>query len=385
MQEPLFFIFIMNYPQDMMKAQKAPSLPALRSQSFSTMRFIITFSLVLLYSTAFSQPKPGTTMPEGKQGIAFNMVNAMGKRDGLWVQQWKETGNLLYRGNYKNGVPIGDWERYFPDGSLMAIMKYAQDSTIVDATFFFENSQSIMTQGRFIRKRKEGNWKLWNEAGVLLSDENYQDSLLHGTCKYFYPSGKILKTENYKGGLKNGPFTEYYDNGRKHSEGAYLMDEKDGAYKIWFESGKLDCEGKYLKGLQDGMWYYNHKDGRPKISLLYSKGKEQKRKFENGTFNENYDTGIPKSEYNYENGKKDGSFIEWYDKGQYVQVEGSIEDQKTGIVYREKLEGTQIKVKGDYVNDHLEGEVVYYRENGSIEKVEEWSDGKLIRTRQAAK
>jgi hypothetical protein len=43
------------------------------------------------------------------------------------------------------------------------------------------------------------------------------------------------------------------------------------------------------------------------------------------------------------------------------------------------------EVVGDYLDDKLEGEVVFYRENGNIEKVEEWSDGKLVKTRAAEK
>jgi len=182
-----------------------------------------------------------------------------------------------------------------------------------------------------------------------------------------------------------GPFTEYYENAKKKSEGSYTGGEKDGAYKQWFESGTIDCEGKYYKGLQDGMWYYNHTNGKPKISILYKRGTESKRKYENGTFKEYYESLLPKSEYSYENGMRSGPFTEWYDVGQFVQVQASEEDLKLGIIYREKLEGTQVKMKGDYVDDKLEGEVVYYRENGAIEKVEEWVEGKCIKTREVPK
>jgi antitoxin component YwqK of YwqJK toxin-antitoxin module len=133
------------------------------------------------------------------------------------------------------------------------------------------------------------------------------------------------------------------------------------------------------------MWYYYYSSGKPKISLFYKKGKETKRKYENGTFKEYYDSEIPKSEYSFENGMRNGPFTEWYDVGQYAQVPSTDEDREIGIVYREKLEGTQVKMKGDYVDDKLEGEVVYYRENGAIEKVEEWVDGKCIKTREVPK
>lgn len=349
----------------------------------ASMKVIITAFCIL--SALFGASQPGTKFPEGKPGIDFNKVNSKGKRDGLWVQQWKDTRNLLYKGDYKNGVPVGDWERFYPDGHLMANMKYVQDTTVVEATFFHPDGTTVMTSGTFIKKKKEGNWKLWNADGMLVSDEVYKDSLLEGTCKYFYPNGKTLKVEEYKSGVKHGPFTEFYESGKKKSEGAYFKDEKDGPYKAWFSSGNLDCEGKYYRGTQDGNWYYNHEDGAPKLSILYNKGAEVKRKYSNGTIKEYYDSSIPKSEYSYEDGMKNGPFTEWYDQGQYVQVPGTKEDIEAGIVYREKLDGTQIRVHGDYVDDKLEGEVIYYRSNGSVDRIEEWSDGKLIKTRQASK
>lgn len=348
-------------------------------------RMLFFIAALVLSLGLVAQPKPGTVYPPGQAGVDFNKKDPKGKRDGLWIQQWKDTRNLLYKGQYEHGKPTGEWQRFYPDGNLAATMNHIQDTVVVDAVFFHADGMTKASQGRFIKKKKDGNWKLWNEAGKLIADENFKDSLLDGTCKYFFDGGQLLKVETYKIGRLEGAFTEYYENGKKKSEGTYAADEKDGAYKQWFESGIVDCEGKYVKGVQDGTWYYNYEDGKAKITMLYKRGKETKRKYENGTFKEYYDSNIPKSEYSFENGMKNGPFTEWYDVGQYVQVPGSKEDQEMGIVYREKLDRTQVKFKGDYLNDKLEGEVVYYRENGNIDRVEEWSEGKLVKTRAAGR
>jgi len=350
-----------------------------------TNRFLTIVALMLSVICMHAQPKPGTLLLEGTPGVDYNKKDAKGKRDGLWVQQWRDTRNLLYKGQYEHGKPVGDWQRYYPDGNLAAVMTHVQDTTVVDAVFYHADGITKASQGRFQKKQKEGNWKIWNEKGTLVSDENFKDSLLDGTCKYFFENGQLLKLETYNLGRLEGPFTEYYDNGKKKSEGTYSAGEKEGAFKQWFDSGTVDCEGKYVKGVQDATWYYNYPDGKPKVTVLYKRGKETKRKYENGTFKEYYDSQIPKSEYSFENGMKNGPFTEWYDKGQYVQVPGSAEDKEMGIIYREKLEGTQVRMKGDYVDDKLEGEVVFYRENGNIEKVEEWVDGKLVNTRAVPK
>jgi len=340
----------------------------------------ICLLLLMAGLTAWSQP--GKELPKGTAGKDFNVTDSKGKRQGLWVQQWKDTRNLLYRGEYKDGLPQGEWHRYYSDGNLMAITKHIKDTVVMEVTFFHPDGKTRMTEGRYEHKKKQGNWKLWDERGTLLNDENYQDSLLNGNCKYYSPSGNMLKDENYIKGIKEGAFTEYFDNGKMMKQGTYKNGKMNGEYKSWYSSGAVECTGAYANGHPDGNWYCNDYDGAPKVSIKYAKGKEVKRRYENGTFKDYHENGqIPKCEYTYDNGKKNGPFTEWYDKGYFEQIPASAEDQKIGIIYREKLAGTQIKVKGEYLNDKLDGEIFYYRENGVLEKVEEWKDGALVKTR----
>lgn len=342
--------------------------------------------LLMLFACLTIWSQPGKEMPKGAAGKDFNVVDAKGKRQGLWVQQWKETRNLLYRGEYKDGLPIGEWQRYYSDGKLMAITKHIKDTVVMDVTFFHPDGKTRMTEGRYHHRKKEGNWKIWSEEGILLSDENYLDSLLSGQSKYYSPQGYLIKEETYLKGIKEGSFTEYFDNGKMMKQGSYKKGQLHGDYKSWLTSGAVECTGGYYNGRPDGDWHCNDYDGLPKVAIRYNKGKEVKRKYSNGTFKDYYDDSqIPKCEYSYDNGKRNGPFTEWYHKGYYEQVPASEEDKKIGIWFREKLTGTQIKQKGNYVNDKLDGEIFYYRENGSLEKVEEWEGGTLQKTRQTMK
>lgn len=338
---------------------------------------IALICFVFMQSAAFAQP--GTKMPEGKPGVDFNLLDSKGKKEGLWVQQWKSTGNLLYRGQFKAGVPEGTWERYYADGKLMAITRHIQDTTVVDVTFFHPDGKTQMSEGRYLKKKKAGQWKIWDESGILRSDENYQDSLLDGISKYYYDNGKLIKTETYKKGVKDGAFEEYHKNGKKRMQGTYAADAYNGPFKAWFENGLLEREGEYLKGAEHGAWYFYNETGSPKMSVHYSKGKIIRKVYINGTFKEFWPDDIPMSEYTYEDGKKNGPFTEWYDVGVYA--EEPVTDKEhiaMGIVKRQVLKGTQVKVQGDYLDDKLEGEVIYYSEKGKVEKVELWKDGVLV-------
>jgi antitoxin component YwqK of YwqJK toxin-antitoxin module len=362
-------------------------------QNGAAMNFIRIFlflAIGLFPLVAFTQ-KPGKVFPEGTAGVNYNLRDAKGKKHGQWIRVYKDQpSTLYYRGQFTSGIPIGKFEFYSTDGSLSSVVDHVKDSTINDVTFFYPDGSTVKSVGRYLGtlengkwvRRKDGNWKTYSSAGVLLSDENYTADVLEGSCKYYYPTGKMVALYSYKSGQRSGPFSTWYENGKKEKEGFYLRDDFDGAYKSWHENGAMESEGSYASGVKEGTWYFYSSSGEPEITILYKKGVEVKRKHENGTFTEYYDSGIPKSEYSYESGKRNGPFKEWYDQGQFVQVPGSKEDAEVGIMYREKLEGVQLRIEGDYLNDQLEGDVIYYTEKGTIEKIETWAEGKLISVKE---
>ncbi len=350
------------------------------------MNRIVWLLLFALLNAVSVFAQPGKGLPQGVPGKDYNVTDVKGKRQGLWVQQWKESKNLLYRGEYKDGLPIGEWHRYYSDGKLMAITNHVKDTVTMDVSFFHPDGKTKMSEGRFQHRKKEGNWKLWDINGTLLSDEMYKDSLLSGNCKYYSPNSNLLRDENYLKGIKEGAFTEYFDNGKMMKQGTYFKGRLNGPYKSWNSNGKVDCTGAYKNGGPDGDWMCNDFDGIPKVSIRYKNGKEIKRIHQNGTFKEYYEGGeIPKSEYTYDGGKKNGPFTEWYEKGRYENIPTSEEDKNIGIYIRQKLVGTQIKMQGHYIDNKLDGEIFYYRLNGSLEKMEEWKNGELVKTREGVK
>lgn len=346
---------------------------------------LICIALITTGAIADCQVKPGTLYPSGLPGVDYNLLDGKGKRHGVWVQQWKETRNLLYRGQYEHGVPTGVWKRYYENGDLSAEMNHVQDTTIIDAVMYHPGGKKISSSGRFQNKKKTGLWKTFDTSGKIISDENFVDSLFHGECIYYYDSGAIVKKLNYDKGKLNGAAEEYFKSGKLYRVIHYKEDQFHGPYKLFTEEGLEQITGEYFEGQKHGAWTHREINGVSKMRILYSHGAEVRKILDNGTFTEYYRGEIPKSEYNYEHGQKNGPFTEWYDAGKFEQVPASPEDQKIGIVYREKLTGTQIKFKGNYLNNLLEGPVTYYRENGAIDRIEEYEKGKLISTKVLSK
>ena len=351
----------------------------------------LLFGLFVILTTSLYAQKPGQIWPTGEAGKDYNVTDSKGKRQGPWIRVYGSNPKaLLYKGQFVNGIPTGVWEWYYPSGELMTKMNHIDGERITENVNYYDDGKTIMSEGRFELKKingkqvraREGLWKLYDKAGILRGEEQYADSILNGLCKYYYANGKLVSLHTYKNGIKEGPFTDYYDSGKKEREGTYLLGDFDGPFKQWNTNGTLESEGKFVKGQKHGTWYFYDSLGKLEISVLYEYGVEKKKKYNTGVFKEYHESGIPKSEYTYENGIKDGPFTEWYDIGQFVQVPGSKEDMEMGIMYREKLSGTQIKMQGDYANDLLEGEVIYYSDKGQITKIEVYESGKLISTRQ---
>jgi antitoxin component YwqK of YwqJK toxin-antitoxin module len=352
------------------------------------------FVACLLLSALQFSAQPGLVWPQGEAGKDFNLTDAKGKRQGVWIRVHASKPSVLYyKGQFKDGVPTGVWEWYYPTGKLMTIMTHVKGDEITDNVNYYDDGKSKMSEGRFVKKKidgkekrcREGQWKMYDSSGILRSDELYSDSLLTGLSKYYYDNGAIASMIQFNQGVKNGPFTDYHENGKKKREGTYEADSFEGKLKQWFENGTLEIEGQYQKGQQFGTWYYYEMNGTLKMAVLYKNGTEVKRQYQEGTYTDYYDSGIPKCEYTWENGKRTGPFVEWYDQGQFVQVEGTKEDMEVGIMMREKLEGQRKKCEGDYIDDKLEGNITYYDEKGNITKIEVWSDGVLTSTRSGKK
>ncbi|MFN0031435.1 MAG: toxin-antitoxin system YwqK family antitoxin [Flavobacteriales bacterium] len=343
------------------------------------MKYLLIFFSLLIAMPCVAQ-KPGTVWPKGKAGIDYNVKNSKGEKEGLWVRPHLGDTNIYSRGVFNNNKPVGIWEKYYPTGELELIQEHLAGDTVFTKKFHSDGI-TLASKGNYVKRRKEGKWLVYNESGFMINDLQMSDSTTNGLCKFYFENGKLWKTEVHKMGLKSGPFTEYFENGKKRAEGTYLLDEKEGDYTAWFDNGQMESRGKFVKGLMDGAWYYFNTDGTVKLTMAYSMGKELKRLYQNGTFTEHYDSGIPKSEYTYEDGMLDGPFKEYYDKGEYVLVEP--DDPQFKGYQKLELQGTQIKVEGDYVKGKREGEVMCYSEAGMYEKTETWQAGVLVSTKKA--
>jgi antitoxin component YwqK of YwqJK toxin-antitoxin module len=348
---------------------------------------IVVFALNFLVTSAQA---PGTIFPTGAFGTDYNTFNSNNKKEGVWIRVYKSNPKVMYyKGNFKNGVPIGVFEFYNDKGLLKSTVSHIQDTTINDVVNFYADGKTMNSKGRYVGKvvakkwerQKQGKWEFFDADGRLIRFENYTNNLLNGESKVFYANGQISHEMIYANDEMNGPFAEYTIEGKVSKKGGYKNGIYDGNIVVNYDSGKRKEEGKFVNGVRDGGWNFYLETGLPELTIWFKEDKIEKKHYANGTFQTFYDSGIPQSEYTYKSYNKEGAFIEYYDKGSYEQIPASPEDVAQGIAYREQLKGTQVKQKGKYVNGQLNGEVLYYKISGELEKTEVYENGKLKETK----
>jgi uncharacterized protein len=350
-------------------------------------RMFVCLSL-LLPSGAWIMAQPGLNVPSGNIGVDFNKVDEKGKRDGNWIRVYKNKPQILYyRGNYAHGIPIGDWEFYDQEGYLMSKVNHVKDTTINDVVFYYKEG-GIMGEGRFMGKvvdkkwtrLKSGEWKYYHSNQKISSIENYKDGKKHGNSKVYNAAGQLLIDENFDMGVKHGLVKEWNEKGMICRDGKFEKGKFTGDFTAYFENGKIKEKGSFYNDEFDKTWKFYDENGSDKSIFSYDKGKLTRKFYVNMEVEEFYDSGIPKLYCTYERGKRQGPFKEFYDVGKYVVIDGTEEERQMGIVQKQQLVGTVASKEGEYLDDQYEGDIIFRKKDGTVDHIETWHAGKMIKT-----
>ena len=337
--------------------------------------------LIVLSFTAAAQP--GKEFPKGEKGKDYNALNSEGKREGTWIRVYGSNPKVMYyKGQFKNGVPYGEFEFYQSNGKLMSKVNHLQDSTLNEVTNFHEDGKSILSSGRYEGKKIDGNWKrlkegkwtFYNDGGLLVRTEEYHNDELNGPSLTYFENGQISFERNFLNGFLNGHCIEYSPQGKVLIQWHYKNNLKHGDYlRNWPNGNKME-EGKYHEGKQDGLWNYYSESGVQEKSIVYQKGVVTSARLLTGVYTDRYPSGRVKSETEFKNFKKNGAYTEYYDIAPVIEKEN--EDE----VPVEPVDRGSVKCKATFLNDKLNGTKTYFKTDGGVEKTELYENGVLKST-----
>ena len=188
---------------------------------------------------------------EKRNGVLYvDNILANGK------QEYKEKNGVIIKGNYREGLPDGLQEKYYPNGKIYGKINIINNKTEGTETNYYENGKTLSqldyTQGKLI------SGKIYYENGDLLSQIEGKKMTI------FYSSGKKLFS------MDKTDLAVYHENGKE------VFSNSDEGIRINGEPAKkslLDMFSKenlvktalYL--LTSDTIQAEYKSGKPSIQL----------------------------------------------------------------------------------------------------------------------
>jgi len=208
----------------------------------------------------------GTTVAQ------VNMTDASGKKQGPWVKKY-ENGTILYQGTFRNDKPVGEFKRFYEDGTVKAVMNYDDAGETATAVFYHSDGKKA-AEGKYVAQKKEGIWKYYSASteGYKISEESYSCDRREGISRKFYQTGDTAEVLPYHNGLKEGEWIQYYTDGKICLKAAYKNGMLEGAFMLYFPDGTPQYEGTYLNDKRNGRWKAYNEDGTVRSEIEYVNG-----------------------------------------------------------------------------------------------------------------
>jgi antitoxin component YwqK of YwqJK toxin-antitoxin module len=201
---------------------------------------------------------------------ADNKLDAQGKKDGNW-RKLDSIGHVQYEGQFRHGVPYGEFRYFYDTGKPRTIAQMADDGFTSKAVDFHPNGIK-MAEGTYVNKLKDGEWVYYDEQGLLISKETYVEGKKHGLCTTYYNNGHLLEEKHYVNGVETGPWKQYFTDGGLKTDAVYSNGKLEGSAKFYFPDGKIAASGNYIHGLKDGVWVFMAEDGNKAKEDTYNTG-----------------------------------------------------------------------------------------------------------------
>lgn len=126
--------------------------------------------------------------------------------------------HTTHHANYKATFQVSDAKNLKPEltkryywysNNAVKVTQGAYAGKLLNGMYIASYSNgNLKEQGIFILGLKEGEWKNWDENGVLLGSKTYRKGMLNGAFNNF-ADGKLKESGNYKNDVLHGDMRIY--------------------------------------------------------------------------------------------------------------------------------------------------------------------------------
>lgn len=226
-----------------------------------------------------NQKKHGTWEMYSTKGILAGVTTYKEDvQEGL-DEVYYDNGQLAERINYENGVKQGPYEEYFRNGKPKGTGSYA-NGKLHGEIVSYQSPNVLLYEGQTKDGVAIGEWRYYMEDGrlelrILYDDFGAEVRRKHenGVVEEYYPSGIPKSYYEYKHGKLHGIFEEFYDKG-EFVKSEVLSEDRgvDIEFMETLERTQLKKEGEYRMGNLHGEVIYHKENGQIEKTEIYDQG-----------------------------------------------------------------------------------------------------------------
>ena len=123
------------------------------------------------------KPFTGFSIQTQKNGKPISWISYKnGLPDGQW-QEWYPNGNLRFDSFWKEGKGHGSWKYFHEDGKIRQEEFFDMDAAIGIFKSYWPNG-TIQLRSSWLYGKKHGEWTYYDQQGVPIKKENYAENEL---------------------------------------------------------------------------------------------------------------------------------------------------------------------------------------------------------------
>ncbi len=207
----------------------------------------------------------------------WNQTDALGQRQGYWKKSYPD-GNLIYKGFFKDGKPVGTMVRFYENGARRAELVYLEGTEITHARIFYRTGD-LAADGKYVNMAKDSVWRYYSYySDDLMYTETYKSGLKDGESRKFYPRGQIAEIMSWKMDMKHGSWKQFFEDTSIRLVSWHESNKLHGIYQVYNRNHVLIMDGQYDHGKMDKTWHFYDDNGKEEHALHYVKGELQNSK-----------------------------------------------------------------------------------------------------------
>lgn len=193
-----------------------------------------------------------TFFPNGQLQKSVEFVNDLEHGE---YKRFYEDGQKEVIGSYVKGELDGTWENYDNLGALISKGAYQAGIRVGTWKEQVAEVQGFYRVGEYINGGKSGIWKVMDEKGAELQEEQFADDRLVAISAFTTVDGRVLDAGKLVNG--SGKRIVYDREGHVLENGRYSKGIRTGVWFTYYpKSTAVASSGSYSEGEKTGTWRY---------------------------------------------------------------------------------------------------------------------------------